>query len=123
VRQELIGSAMTEVPLVEGVEMINFQYGIDTLPANPGPDGVPEFFTDDPGGQWGNVVAVKVTVLVRSPTVSVSYDDSGKTYDLDGNGVADYRCTDYPGTPACSFKRKVFSQTFQVRNIAQRRGA
>jgi type IV pilus assembly protein PilW len=31
VRQELIGSAMTEVPLVEGVEMINFQYGIVRL--------------------------------------------------------------------------------------------
>jgi type IV pilus assembly protein PilW len=121
VRQELAGSAMTEVALVEGIDMMNIQYGVDLQPANA-PDGVPEFFTDNPAGNWGNVVAVKITLLVRSPSLAITYDDSGKTYDLDGNGVADYRCTDYPA-PACSYKRKVFSQTFQVRNVAQRRGA
>ena len=121
VRQELVGSAMTEVPLVEGIEMVNFQYGIDVLPANA-LDGVPEYFTDDATGQWANVVAVKVTLLVRSPSGSSSYNDSGKVYDLNGDGIADYRCTDY-AAPACNFKRKVFSQTYQVRNIAQRRGA
>jgi type IV pilus assembly protein PilW len=121
VRQELNGSAMTEVPLVEGIDMINIQYGVDLAPANA-QDGVPEYFTDNPAGQWTNVVSVKVTVLVRSPTPSTSYDDSGKVYDLNGDGVVDYRCTDY-AVPACNFKRKVFSQTFQVRNVAQRRGA
>ncbi len=122
VRQELSAGSMVEVPLVEGIEMMNIQYGIDKEPASA-QDGVPEFFTQDPAptNDWRNVVAVKVTLLVRSPAIGLNYDDSAKTYDLDGDGVVDYRCTDY-AAPACKYKRKVFSQTFQARNIADRRG-
>ncbi len=127
-RQELVGNALNEVPLVEGIERIDFQFGIDAQPP-VGPnnvlgDGVPERFTATPASaDWPNVVAVKVSVLVRSPTPSPQYDDSTKTYDLNGDNVADYNCTLDVVTPrACTYKRKVFSQTFQVRNIAQRRG-
>ena len=117
VRQELSGSAMTEVPLVEGIDLIDYRFGID----NNG-DGVPDVFKDTPvAGDWPNVVAVKVTMLVRSPTLSTEYDDSGKQYDLNGDGVIDYKCTLAPA-PACRYKRKVFSQVFQARNLAQRKG-
>ncbi|HUO44607.1 MAG TPA: PilW family protein [Burkholderiales bacterium] len=120
-RQELVGSAMTEVPLVEGVDLISFQYGIDNNP-NPG-DGVADIFTTTPAaGDWSNVVAVRVSVLVRSPHLSSSYDDSSKQYDLDGDGVPDYACTASYAN-ACKYKRKVFTQIFQLRNIALRRGA
>jgi type IV pilus assembly protein PilW len=120
VRQELNGSAMIEVPLVEGIERIDFRYGIDNEPAGS-PDGVPERFSAAPAaGDWANVTTVRVTILVRSPNASAGYDDNGKTYDLDGDGVADFTCA--VGVN-CNFKRKVFSQTFQLRNIAQRRGA
>ena len=126
VRQELIGSAtgprMTEVPLVEGVERIDLRFGIDSTN-----DGVADNFTATPvsAADWANVVAVKVSVLVRSPTLSAQHDDSVKSYDLDGDGKPDYQCTDFLATNpnACQYKRKVFSQTFQLRNIAQRRGA
>ena len=126
VRQQLIGSAtgprMTEVPLVEGVERIDFRFGIDFTN-----DGVADNFTATPvsAADWGNVVAVKVSVLVRSPTPSTQHDDSVKSYDLDGDGKPDYQCIDFLATNpnACHYKRKVFSQTFQLRNIAQRRGA
>lgn len=125
VRQELIGSAtgpkMIEVPLVEGIERIDFRFGIDTTN-----DGIADSFTATPADAvaWANVVAVKVSVLVRSPTPSAQYNDSAKSYDLDGDGTVDYACTADLVTPrACSYKRKVFSQTFQLRNIAQRRGA
>lgn len=125
VRQELVGSVMTEVPLVEGIEQINFQYGIDDLPLI-GPtgglgDGVPDRFTPTPtAAEWPNVVAVKVTLLVRSPGLSREYDDSTKSYDLTGDGNPDFTCA---AGPNCWYKRKVFSQIFQIRNIAQRRGA
>ena len=121
VRQELVGSAMVEVPLVEGVERIDFRYGIDN-----DQNGVPEQFLRVPAAtDWANIVSVKVTVLVRSPNLLMEHDDSGKTYDLDGDGAVDYRCTDFTGVNprACNYKRKVFSQIFQLRNIAQRRGA
>lgn len=122
VRQELIGSAMTEVPLVEGIDLIDYRFGVDT--SNPA-DGVADFYTANivTVAQWAQVVSVKVTILVRSPALSAEYDDSGKVYDLLGDNLTVlYRCTASPA-PACNYKRKIFSQTIQVRNIAQRNGA
>ncbi len=126
VRQELSGSAMTEVALAEGIERMNLLYGIDNVPAGA-PDGVADTFTTTPAAaDWQNVVSVRVTLLVRSNTLTAQYDDGAKTYDLDGDNAitaADYNCTTDVATPsACRYKRKVFSQLVQLRNIAQRRG-
>jgi type IV pilus assembly protein PilW len=119
VRQELVGSSMTEVPLVEGVELIDYRFGIDT-----NGDGVADVFNATPiTADWINVVTVKVSILVRSPGLNPAYDDSGKQYDLYGDGKTRiYKCTSMPA-PACNYKRKVYSQIFQVRNVAQRKGA
>ena len=106
---------MVERPLVQGVEMIDFLYGVD---ANG--DGVPDRFTAAPaGGDWAGVVVVRVSVLVRDTLGSAGYDDTGKVYDLNGDGVADFTCT---ANVNCTFRRHVFTQNFQVRNVAQRRG-
>jgi len=122
VRQELTGSGMVEAPLVEGIERIDLRYGLDDTN-----DGVPDRFVRAPGpAEWVNVVSVKVSLLVRSPSLIRDYDDSGKNYDLDGDNVVDFTCNPALVSPlplACYYKRKVFSQTFQVRNLAQRRGA
>ena len=120
VRQELNGSAMVATPVVEGIERISFLYGID----GDG-NGISERFIEAPtDAEWPNVVSVRVAVLARSPNPATGYNDSGKSYDLDGDGATDYVCTQ-AGEPAtaCSYKRKVFVQTFQMRNIAMRRGA
>ncbi|MFO0523469.1 MAG: PilW family protein [bacterium] len=116
VRQELEGASMVERPLVQGVELVDFLYGLD---ANG--DGVPDRFTAAPaGGDWATVVVVRVSVLVRDSTGNVGFDDTGKLYDLNGDGVPDFTCT--PNVN-CTFRRRVFTQNFQVRNVAQRRGA
>jgi type IV pilus assembly protein PilW len=130
VRQELDGTtlAMVERPLAEGVERVSFLYGIDTLPAPDG-DGIADRFVADPlsvaGDGWARVVSVRVTLLVRTPTVIAGYDDSTKSYDLNGDGTADFTCTDVTATEpqACAYKRALFSQVIQLRNIAYRRGA
>jgi len=125
VRQELQGTTMVERPLAEGVERVSFLYGVDALPAPDG-DGIADRYVADPlsvaGDGWARVVSVRVTLLVRSPTVIGGYDDSGKQYDLDGNGTADFNCG-APTNPLCSYKRSIFSQVIQVRNIAFRKGA
>jgi hypothetical protein len=63
-------------------------------------------------------------LLVRSPAPIAGQDDSSKRYDLDGDGTADFDCGDVVGTEprACEYKRALFSQLIQVRNIAFRRG-
>ncbi len=115
VRQELEGLNMVERPLVQGVERVNFLYGVD---ANA--DGVPDRFTATPVGvEWTTVVVVRVSVLVRDTRTSFGHNDADKRYDLDGDGVSDFNCT---VNVDCAFRRRVFTQNFQVRNVAQRRG-
>lgn len=116
VRQELVGNRMVEVALVEGIERIDLRFGIDT-----NSDGVPDRFSATPTAvEWRDVVAVRVAVLIRSVSQIAGYDDSGKSYDLDGDGVAEFTCT---AGANCGFKRKVFTQQFQLKNVALRRGA
>jgi len=133
VRQELDGVAMVERPLAEGVERMSLMYGLDSLPAPDG-DGVADRYFADPSDAaaalgitaaeaWARVVAVRVTLLVRSPTLVAGYDDSSKSYDLNGDGTPDFRCTDSTELMACAYKRAIFSQVIQVRNLAFRRGA
>lgn len=122
VRQEFSEGSMVEVGLAEGIERMMIMYGIDG-----NSDGVADSYSKTPAaGDWKNIVAVRVSLLVRSATITAQYDDGAKKYDLDTDGVYDYWCTEQPVTqtnPApCRFKRKVFTQLFQLRNIAQRRG-
>src|SRR3970282_2307983 len=88
-RAELTGSGFTIVPLVEGVENLKLEYGID---ANG--DGMPEGYSTTPdtyGGcvaaacavaNWRNVTMAKVYVLARNTEPSPGYTNS-KTYTLD----------------------------------------
>lgn len=126
VRQELQASAMVERPLAEGVERISLLYGLDSIPAGTG-DGIADRFVADPlsiaADGWQRVVAVRVALLVRTPNPVPGYDDSGKNYDLDGNGTTDFNCTASGEANACTYKRAIFSQVIQVRNVAYRRGA
>jgi len=123
VRQELQGTTMVERPLAEGVERMSLLYGVDLLPAGDG-DGVADRFVADPlsvaADGWARVVSVRVSLLVRSPTIVSGYNDSGKSYDLDGDGTVDFTCGD---AIECAYKRSIFSQVIQVRNLAFRRGA
>jgi len=123
VRQQLVGRTMTELPLVPGVERIGYVYGVDDVNNNPTRtwDGIPDRYTTAPTpAQWPNVVTVRVSVLMRSATPNAGYDDSGKRYDLTSGIPPAFTCN-----PAvlndCQYRRHVFTQTFQVRNIAVRR--
>jgi len=118
VRQQLQGRTMVEVPLVQGVERIGVLYGIDT-----NGDGLPENHLLAPAaGDWVNVVTVRVSVLMRSLTQRTLLNDAGKRYDLTGGNAAPFTC-DPLLAGDCQFQRRVFVQSFQVRNVAGRRGA
>jgi len=123
VRQQLVGRTMTELALVPGVERIAYVYGIDDVnnSATRTWDGIPDRYTTTPtAAQWANVVTVRVAVLMRSPTPSAGHDDSAKRYDLTAGIGAAFTC-DPLVLNDCQYRRHVFTQTFQVRNIAMRR--
>ena len=115
VRQELANQQMREIPLVEGIERLNLSYGLDV-----NGDDIPDQYTAAPAStDWPQVIAVRITVLVRSTALIAGQNDSGKTYDLGGGTT--FSCTAAAGD--CSYLRQVYSQTVQLRNCALRRSA
>lgn len=99
----------TSTPLVEGIENLQIDYGVDGTG-----DGAPDSFVTNPAtaADWANVMALRVHLLARNNERSAGYTDA-KTYGL---GLA--------GTTAASndaFKRHVFSQLIRVVNPSSRR--
>ena len=120
-RAELTGNGYTIVPLVEGIENLKFEYGIDTTG-----DGMPEVYTPTPDtytcagppactpvSNWQNVTAVKAYVLARNTEPSLDYTDT-KTYTLDSATTI--------SAPGDSYRRHVFNTAVKLNNVAGRRG-
>jgi type IV pilus assembly protein PilW len=121
-RATLSNGVYTVQPLIEGIEAMRFEYGLDTL----GRNGLPTGPTNPPDGsadtyvscapcdlsQLANVVAVKVHLLARNPEPTRGYTDT-KTYQL-GNTPAIAAAND-------PYKRHVFSTTVRLVNVSGRR--
>jgi type IV pilus assembly protein PilW len=104
---------MTTEALIEGIENLQVQYGIDdgTLPGIAN-DGAPDRYTAAPASiaDWSNVVTVRINLLARKLAPDLGFTDT-KTYDL-GEGAI---------TPGGNFKRHVFSNVVRLVNVGTRR--
>jgi len=112
-RLELGPGGFTVTPLVEGIENIQFEYGLDA-DAN----GSPDSFSAKPastGAAWTTVVAVRMNILSRNIESTGGYLDT-KTYLL-GKKADGSPNTVSPGGP---YKRHVYTATARVTNISQR---
>lgn len=101
------------VPLVEGIENMQIDYGIDNVaPVDGAPDGQFVSTTAD----WANVMALRIHLLARSNESSVGYVDP-KTYTMGfkADGTAQ------TVTPGTAYKRRLFSQLIRVVNPSARR--
>ncbi len=102
-------STYVEEPLVEGVESMQFEYGLDT-----DGDGQVDVHTGTPAGtQWADVAMVRVFLVVRNLEPSAGYADT-RTYVVAGN-------TYTVPTAFSDHKRQVYARTVSIRNIAGRR--
>ena len=120
------GTAFAIVPLVEGVENLQIEDGIDS-----DNDGAPNAFTADPDNyscsgaacvtNWRNVMAARVYLLVRNTEASAGYTDT-KVFTLghkadgtdnvfppSGNGYGDH------------YKRHVYQAEVRMNNAVGRR--
>lgn len=110
----------TIVPLVEGIENLQIDYGVDTVPgtvtatqAYTG-DGMPDTFKKDPSvAEFTQVTAARIHVLARSTEMSRDYLDL-KTYNLGLHG--DFT-PDGTGN-ANRYKRHLFSTMVRLQNTA-----
>lgn len=125
-RAELGAGTFSIVPLVEGIENLQFEYGIDTT-ASPG-DGTPDVYTANPSGYnscagtacvtyWRNVMAVKVDLLARNTETTDGYTDT-KTYTL---GLTAAGAANTVGPFNDRYKRHAYSTAVRLANPAGRR--
>jgi len=123
-RLELTGAGWAATPLVEGIEELNIEYGLDM-----DGDGAPDVYAADPSdypkgacagacpvNNWMNVVTARFHLLARNLDPSPDYTDA-KTYELgadaDGNPVT--------VAPGGSYRRHVYSSLVRIANAAGRR--
>jgi type IV pilus assembly protein PilW len=123
-RAELGTGAFAIVPLVEGIENLQLEYGLDT---NVPTTGSPAVYTADPSSfngcapavcvsYWRNTVSVQITVLARNQTVTQGYTDT-KTYTL-GHTAAG--AANIVGPFNDGFKRHTYSTVARLYNPAGR---
>ena len=124
-RAELVGGAFTIVPLVDGIEDLQVEYGVDT-----NGDGQPDALTVDPGkyagcasdpcyiANWINTVTATVHVLSRTTEAAAGYTDA-KTYPMGVDG--DDATPLVVGPFNDRFKRHAYVQTIRLVNPAGRR--
>ena len=112
------------VPLVEGIETIQFEYGMDT-----NSDGLVDVFNANPGAyntcvgaacvaNWLNTYVVKVNVLARNTEASPNFSTT-KTYIL--GKKADGTTDNVFGPYVDAYKRHVFNSVVRLDNPAGRR--
>ena len=102
---------VSQEPLVDGVEQMQFQYGIDTSS-----DGqVEQFVSASSVTNWNQVAAVRVDMLVRTESQDPDFQDPNATYTLAG-GTADNGLVYVVSASDRGFHRKRLTKVVQIRN-------
>lgn len=104
----------TSDPLVEGVERMQIEYGVNSdRNSEGGTVNVPDEYhnavwVDASAGGWANVMAVRLSFIMRSKE-EVFKTDVTKTYRLPGTTVYSY-------TPTDKYARLIYTATVNLRN-------
>jgi len=115
---------MKIVPLVEGIDYLKIEYGVDTEPSATSPvtgyigDGTVDDYTQAPG-DWKTVIAAKIYLLARNTEQTTGFTDI-KTYRLGADASDNFTVPQATGTNA-RFKRHVYTSAVQMVNAAGRR--
>jgi type IV pilus assembly protein PilW len=122
---EMVGGSFVVTPLVEGIENMQIEYGLDTnndsapdcYVSNPDnvvsgdcPNTAPSYFPASALKNWRNVMAVKIHILARNLDTTAAWTDD-RQYNL-GLGAAAL------GPYNDHYKRHVYAATARLQNPA-----
>jgi type IV pilus assembly protein PilW len=107
-RAEIGATGFSIVPLVDGVENMQVEYGVDTTT-----DGMPDSYTSTPASVdgWRGVMGARIHLLARNTVKTQGYTDK-RTYVLGDETV---------GPTSDGYKRHVYSTAVQFVNPSWRR--
>ena len=103
--------AFVTTPLVEGIEFMQVEYGLDT-----NSDGAADSYTNCSActfNDWPNIVSIKAYIIARNIETTKNYTDT-KTYSLGLAGT-------YTPASADHYKRHAYSQVIRLVNPSSRR--
>lgn len=108
-RRELDATgAFVTTPLVEGIEYMQIDYGLDT-----NADGAADNYTATPAAaDWPNIVSVKINIIARNTETTTGYTDT-RSYVLGSAGTF--------GPFNDSYKRHAYTQVIRLVNPSSRR--
>lgn len=110
---------LTLTPLVEGIENMQLDYGIDS-----DGDGYPDSYITTPATvtDWSNVVAIRINLLARNNDPSAGYSDS-KTYTMTAADVVVTGASApvMVGPYNDNYKRHAYSEVVRAINLTGRR--
>lgn len=110
-REFSLGALQNAVDLVEGIEDMQFDYGVDSTG-----DGAPDLYKAVPAvNELVDVMALRVNLLARNLEETKGYADS-KTYNLGLNKPA-YT----PPTDMSAYKRHAYTALVRIENASARR--
>lgn len=104
-----INQSGTVTPLVEGIEYMQIDYGVDG-----NGDGAADSYDDCSAclvTDWTNVMSVRISIVARNQEATTGWTDS-KTYDLGVAGTV---------SPGGAYKRHAYTQMIRLNNPAGRR--
>ena len=110
-RLTMIGDQLQTEVLADGVEQIQFLYGVDT-----NNDTVADQFLNAGNvTNWDLVTTVSIDMIIRSPTQDLTISDTA-TYNLAGGAAAAGGINFTPSTATQAYHRKQLNKLIHVRN-------
>jgi type IV pilus assembly protein PilW len=106
--RELRGNAIVERIVADGIEDLQFEFGLDST----GDGVVDSYVASGAATDWPNVIAVRVRLISRGATASPGYLDD-KTYDRGDLFAAASAPSD-----GVRFKRRAYTTLVQLPNVA-----
>ena len=113
----------TETPLVDNVEVLRLEYGLDTsgdgqedAPVDP-LDPYPTIANDT---RWSNVIRITISMVVRSGKPSAGFQEE-KVYTVAGETYCAAGCDVTIPAEFVRHRRQLYTRTVSLRNVAGRR--